>query len=59
MAEGKLPQIPVVSKRRVCRVVERFTIELGMCPVKAGLPEITNSRSWLQFDKEVINSHPS
>ncbi|KAG0536573.1 hypothetical protein BDA96_03G075300 [Sorghum bicolor] len=53
------PQIPVLSKRSLCRFVERFTIELGSCPVKAVLLEISNIWSWLQFDKEVTNSHPS
>jgi len=59
MAEGMLPQIPVALKSRFYRVVERFTSELGRCPVKPAMPLIDNCWRWLQFDKEVINSHPS
>jgi hypothetical protein len=59
MAEGMLPRMPVPPKLRSCRVVERFTIELGRCPVIAVLPLISNTWIWLQLDNEVIKSHPS
>ncbi|TVU21822.1 hypothetical protein EJB05_31489, partial [Eragrostis curvula] len=59
MDEGMLPEIPVSQKLRVCRFVERFAIELGSCPLKAALLEKSKKSSWVQFDKEVRNSHPS
>lgn len=46
-------------KRRFSKVVDRFTIELGSCPVKSVFPLICNALRLLQFDNEVMNSHPS
>jgi len=41
------------------RSVRLFAIELGICPVNAILECITSCSSWLQFDNEVMNCHPS
>lgn len=59
MSEGRLPEIPLNPTLSICIVCERFTIEHGICPVKATLECITNCSSWLQFVNEVMNSHPS
>nr|CAB3472185.1 unnamed protein product [Digitaria exilis] len=47
------PEIPVLPRRRICKVVDRFTIELGSCPVKAEFPLISSVSSLLQFDSEL------
>ncbi|AQK90320.1 Putative pentatricopeptide repeat-containing protein [Zea mays] len=59
MAEGMLPDIPsLYSKRRICRaVVERLPTEPGSRPVKL-LSAMFRSWSWVQFDREAMNSHP-
>ena len=59
MAEGILPEILVSWTLSICMVVERFTIEIGIFPVKASLSLINNCWSWLQFDIAVMNPHPS
>ncbi|KQK02273.2 hypothetical protein BRADI_2g00493v3 [Brachypodium distachyon] len=53
-----LPEILLSSNRNIWSDVERFTIERGSCPPKGLLLSIKR-RSWLQFAKEVMNSHPS
>ena len=59
MAEGILPEILVSCTLSICMVVERFTVEIGIFPVKASLSLINNCWSWLQFDIAVMNPHPS
>ncbi|KAG2586956.1 hypothetical protein PVAP13_5NG120762, partial [Panicum virgatum] len=59
MSEGRLPEIPLNLTVRICKVFERFAIELGICLVNAILECITSCSSWLQFDNEVMNSNPS
>lgn len=58
MSAGILPEILLSSNRNIWSDVERFTIERGSCPPKGLLLSIKR-RSWLQFAKEVMNSHPS
>lgn len=57
MADGMLPEIPVSSNAKICKVTGRFTIELGSCPTKAALWPMTKYWSRLQFDKELMNSY--
>ena len=59
MAEGILPEILVSCTLSICMVVEKFTVEIGIFPVKASLLLINNCWSWLQFDIAVMNPHPS
>ncbi|TVU32940.1 hypothetical protein EJB05_24705, partial [Eragrostis curvula] len=52
MLEGMLPEIPVTSKLRPCSVVERFTTEVGISPVKPALLLSSSIWSWLQFQSK-------